>query len=73
MLLPAREPGPLSQQQFCGSSVGLRVHLPILKRCLGSSLLRDFKAHTETMKRIMHIEQCCVCVFKSVFGRESQS
>lgn len=70
MLLPAREPCPLSQQQFCGSS---DVCVPILKGCLGSTLLRDFKVHTETMYIIVHIEQCCACVFKSVFGRASQS
>lgn len=70
MLLPGREPCPLSQQQFWGSS---EVRVPILKGCLGSTLLRDFKVHTETMYIIMHIEQCHVCVFKSVFGREGQS
>lgn len=54
MFLPDREPGPLSQQKFCGSS---KVHLPILKGYLGSTLLRDFKAHFESTYILIHIEQ----------------
>lgn len=68
MFLPDREPGPLSQQQFCGSS---EVHLPFLKGYLRSTLLRDFKAHFETTYIFMLIEQwLCLYFWVNIWKRK---
>jgi len=67
MFLPDREPGSLSQQQFCGFS---EVHLPILKGYLGSTLLKDLKAHFETTYIFMHTEKMAVFIVLSEYLEE---